>query len=315
MSKSKRNFVWAFVIVIIVSMTAIISWLAADSKIKTAEEREIQMRYATQLVDNAINKAFLRPITAAKVMSEDANLKEYLKTAGTNPKGVESQIKDYLLSIGDGLGYKMMFTVCDASGAYFTSDGISSYIDKSYQGNSSWYGELMKSGKELDLDVDIEESTNWELSVFVNQLVYSNKKLLGVCGIGVEMSQLQSLFELYERIFDVKINVTDKNGLIQIDTIVDRIEQDYISLPELDKISDGEYYYEKHKDGDRVITYMEDLDMYLVLTNQRDNITNVLSDILVPVIIALLGIVISIVLMICTERMNRRKETACSENK
>jgi len=230
-----------------------------------------------------------------------------LKESKTNPTGVESKMKDYLSSISDGLGYKMMFAVCDESGAYYTCDGITSYIDKNYQGNSSWYGALMKSGKELDLDVDIEESTNWELSVFVNQLVYDDKNLLGVCGMGVEMSQLQSLFEMYERIYDVKINVTDGKGLIQIDTVVDRIEKDYITLPDLDKISDGEYYYEKLNEGDRVITYMEDLDMYLVITNQRSNTKDIFSDILVPLIIALLGICISIALMICMERLNCKK--------
>ncbi len=307
MIRTNRKFIWSIIIIIVVAMMAMISWLAVASKYNTEEEREIQMRYATQLVDNAINKAFMRPITAAKVMSEDANLKEYLKQSATNPTGVENQLKDYLSSIGNGLGYKMMFAVSDASGAYYTCDGITSYIDKSYQGNSSWYGALMESRKELELDVDIEESTNWELSVFVNQLIYDDNNLLGVCGIGVEMSQLQSLFELYERIYDVKINVTDSKGLIQIDTIVDRIEKDYISLPELDKISDGEYYYEKLSEGDRVITYMEDMDMYLVLTNQRSNVTGILSDIFVPMIIALLAIAGSIIIMIYVERINSKK--------
>lgn len=297
MSKTNKRLLWN-IIIMTLTTTAMIIWLTSVAKINAEEEREIQMRYATQLVDNAINKAFIRPITAAKVMSEDANLKEYLKKSGTNPTGVESQIKDYLSSIGNGLGYKMMFAVCDASGAYYTCDGITNYIDKSYQGNSSWYGDLMESGKDLNLDVDIEESTNWELSVFVNQRVYDDNKLLGVCGTGVEMSQLQSLFELYERIYDVKINVTDKNGLIQIDTLVDRIETDNISLPELDKISDGEYYYEKISGGDRVITYMEDLDMYLVVTNQRISSTDILADILVPIFIALAGVGISIAVML-----------------
>jgi len=305
MSETNKKLNRTIIIIMVLMTVAMLIWLTTSSKNNTEEEREIQMRYATQLVDNAINKAFIRPITAAKVMSEDANLKEYFRKSATNPKSVESQVSDYLTAIGNGLGYKMMFAVSDASGAYFTTDGITSYIDKSYLGNSSWYGALMESGKELNLDVDIEESTNWELSVFVNQLVYDDNKLLGVCGVGVEMSQLQSLFELYERIYDVKINVTDKNGLIQIDTVVDRIEKDSISLPELDKISDGEYYYEKLSDGDRVITYMEDLDMYLVVTNQGTNATNILSDILVPMLIALIGIGTSIIFILCTERMNR----------
>jgi len=302
MSGTNKKIILGMMIILGLTMAAMIIWFTSVSKIDVEEESEIQMRYATQLVDNAINKAFMRPITAAKVMSEDANLKEYLKKAGTAPTSVESQVKDYLSSIGNGLGYKMMFAVCDASGAYYTCEGITSYIDKNYQGNSSWYGALMESGKVLDLDVDIEESTNWELSVFVNQLIYDDNNLLGVCGIGVEMAQLQSLFELYERIYDVKINVTDNNGLIQMDTIVYRIEKDYISLPELEKISDGEYYYEKLSGGDRVITYMKDLDMYLVVTSQRTNSMNILSDIYVPVLIALLGIGISIIFLLCATK-------------
>lgn len=257
-------------------------------------DRETRLRYSAQLVDNAVIDSFIRPITVAKVMGEDIPLKETLKKAGSDSKSVENDMINYLTALKNGLGYKMMFAVCDKSGAYFTCDGISYFMDNIYEGNSAWYGAFLDSGKNWDLDVDVEESKDWALSVFVNQLIVDeDKNVLGVCGTAVEMTQLQTLFEKYERVYNVKIDVTDETGLIQIDTDAQKIERDYVVLPDLNTISDGEYYYEKSADGDRVISYMEDIDMYLVVTNKTTQSSDVLSEVKIPLIISLITLLIA----------------------
>jgi len=309
MSKSYRKLTCAAIIILIVTILLLSVSTFFRLRSISLENREVQIRAAAQLVDSAINKAFLRPHTVAKVMSEDVNMKEMLGKAGTDPEGVENEIKDYLSSFRNGLGYKVVFAVCNASGAYYTYDGITSYIDRSFQGNSAWYGELMESGKTTNLDVDVEESTDWALSVFANQLVYdSNKKLLGVCGVGVEMTQLQSLIELYERIYKVKIDVTDSTGLIQIDSDVEKIEKDVISLPSLDIISDGEYYYEKLDGGDRVITYMEDIDMYLVVANTGSEFEDIISAGKLQIGIVIIGIASALGLMLWADKYKNEEK-------
>lgn len=307
MDNKYRRFSWIAVIVLTVSMVLSLIFTAVDSVKNTEADREKELRSEAQLVENAVVNSFIRPITVAKAMSEDVNLKAALKKAESDPTGAENEIQDYLLSLKNGLGYKMMFAVCDGSGAYYTCDGITSYIDKNYEGNSAWYGEFLQSGKDMDLDVDIEESADWALSVFVNQFVFDeNKNILGVCGTGVEMTQLQSLCELYEKIYDIRIDVTDETGLIQIDTDEEKIEKDSISLPDIENISDGEFYYQKTDDGDRVITYMDDLDMYLVITDEQSPVYNVISDIKLPAICFIIGIIAAAILMMIAEKTYKK---------
>lgn len=258
------------------------------------ENRENNLRAVTQLVQSAIANSFVKPVTVAKAMSENTIFKDKLKEAETDPLGAEHDISSYLASLRDGLGYKMMFTVCDKSGAYYTCDGITSYIDGNYEGNSQWYGAFLNSGKDWDLDVDVEESTDWALSVFVNQKVWDeNREFIGVCGTAVEMSQLQQILEQYERIYSVKIDVTDETGLIQIDTDATKIEKDYISLPDVSLISDGEYYYDTSDNQEKVYVYIKDMDMYLVVTNVQSQTYDIWSYAKYPFVITMVSLLLA----------------------
>lgn len=308
MNYLQRKLSWWAVGALVISLLLSLALVVNNVKNTQEVRRELQLRASTQLVESAIVKSFIKPITVAKAMSEDANLKENLRQAGKNPQNVEKAMQKYLAGLRDGMGYKIMFAVCDESGAYFTYDGITSYINKKGDRNSAWYLDFMKSGKKYDLDVDIEESTDWALSVFVNQLVVdNNQKVLGVCGTGIEMTQLQSLLQMYERIHQVKIDVLDDKGLIQIDTDVTKIEKDYIKLPKLKDISDGEYYYEKTDTGDRVITYMEELDMYLVVANKQSLLTNMWCDLQAPLLCAGVGLLLALGLMVYAGRLGEKQ--------
>lgn len=310
MNQNYKNLIYNAVIISIIAIVLVMAYFVVNSVNDTEQNRENYIRSSAQLVSSAVNSAFIKPITVAKAMAEDVSLQDYLKKSGKNAKSVEAEMQEYLTSMRDGFGYKMVFAVSHNSGAYYTCDGITAYLQKNYQGASKWYGSLLDSGKEWDLDVDVEESAGWELSVFINQIVKDNdKNILGVCGTAVEMTKLQQLFELYERIYNVKIDVTDVMGLIQIDTDMEKIEKEYISLPDFDIISDGEYYYEKNNGRDRVITFMKDIDMFLIVTNNESLAYDVMSDIKVPLIIALLGILIAVGLVIYAEYKYNKKET------
>ena len=77
--------------------------------------------------------------------------------------------------------------------------------------------------------MDTDEANHWELSVFVNtEITDENANFLGVCGIGVEMKDLQRFLKQYEEKYNVKINLIDKTGLIQVDSDAARIERDYL---------------------------------------------------------------------------------------
>lgn len=260
-------------IIIIMALCMAVSmamgFVTSNENIRSGTEKESRMIAA--LVCNAIDNNFLRPLTVSETMSKDSVLRDYLKKSGESAQSVEADIADYLDSMRTGFGYCMVFAVSDKSHAYYTYNGISKIIDPENDPHDIWYKLFLESGKSTDLDVDTDEAANWALSVFVNDAIYDeNNEFLGVCGVGVEMTQLQQYLAQYERIYNVDIDLIDKNGLMQVSTDGEEIKRDYIAIDNLSKYADGEYYYEIIDDGNRVITYMENLDWFLVVTDSSD---------------------------------------------
>ena len=258
----------AIIVILAASMAMSVIFGLVSAKATLRDNNEKDCRMTAALVSNAIDNSFLRPMTVSETMSKDASLRDYLKKSGASAESVEAEIADYLDSIRNGFGYVMVFAVCEKSKAYYTYNGISKFVDPENDPHDTWYKLFVESGKSCNLDVDTEEAANWTLSVFVNDAVYDeNNEFLGICGVGVEMTQLQLFLERYERIYDINIDLIDHTGLVQVDTDGEQIERDYIKVENLSAMTDGEYYYEILDSGNRVITYMENLDWFLVVTD------------------------------------------------
>ena len=306
-----------FIIMTISMSASIISCMISINRISDKNSESNSMLIA-RMVNDSIENEFLRPIVVAETMSNDYSLKEYMKKSGEDsPAAVENEVASYLDSIRTGFGYQMVFAVCDASKAYYTYDGISKYVDTEKNEHDIWYQLFLKEGKHYDLDVDTDEANHWELSVFVNtEITDENGNFLGICGVGVEMTGLQKLLKQFEDKYNVKINLIDKEGLIQVDSDTKRIEQEYLEHSYLEHVDSSEFYYEEGPETSRMTKYMEDLDWYLVVEDYDPDKMNVLelttSSIIIFVIgLMMMGIVFSVIYIrerkASKELMERRK--------
>ncbi|MGN0401678.1 MAG: cache domain-containing protein [Acetatifactor sp.] len=282
------------------------------------DSSEKDHRAVSSLIENAIENSFMRPIVVAETMANDKTVKELLSIEDPDgARNAEDTAAEYLESIRKGFGYNMVFAVSDRSKAYFTGKGITKFIQPGVDPHDIWYKLFVESGKYYDLDVDTDEAANWSLSVFVNtQVRDENNNYIGTCGIGVDMTDLQKLLEKYERIYGVKINLIDETGLIQVDTDEARIERDFIVIDNLEKYSDGERYYETLEDSNRIITYMDELDWYLVVENKKNANTSLYR--IIRSGILCLGIGVIVVILLCIVYRNRYtsvKENDTSDDK
>lgn len=287
----KRNYI-AIILVFIACMT--VSVLTCVYKVNgiMKDSYENDDRVVAALISNVIDNNFLRPITVAETISKDFTTKKILDIhSKEEAQKIEKEAADYLKSLRDGFGYSMVFAVSDPAKTYFTYNGISKFMDIENDEHDIWYKIFIESGKKYDLDVDTDEAANWSLSVFINTAVYDENRFLGVCGVGVDMTELQKLLERYERIYDVKIDLIDQDGLIQVDMDTKRIEKDFIEIEDLINYSDGEYYYEILPEGNRIITYLKNLDWYLVVQQNRTLLGDINSIVLPCVISLAVGII------------------------
>ncbi|MGN0437815.1 MAG: diguanylate cyclase domain-containing protein [Lachnospiraceae bacterium] len=290
--RKSRDIVILMVIMTISMSASVISCIVSIDHISQKNSKSNSILIA-HMVNDRIENEFLRPIVVAETMSNDYSLKEYMKKSGTvSPKSVEKEVAAYLESIRIGFGYQMVFSVCDASKAYYTYDGISQYVDMDDKGHDIWYKLFLEEGKHYDLDVDTDAANHWELSVFVNtEIKDENGKLLGVCGVGVEMTKLQELLKQFETEYNVKIALIDKEGLIQIDSDGKRIEKDYIENDYLKNVNSKEFYYEEGADTSRMTKYMEDLDWYLVVEDYEPDKMNAFKLATSSIIIFIIGLI------------------------
>ena len=300
--RNRKLWFTSIIVVFILCMSVSMLLDIHNAKRIVQDNYENDRRVVAALVCNAIENTFLRPITVAETMSKDSTIKELLnQSSREEAEEVEEKASEYLESLRDGFGYSMVFAVSEISKAYYTCNGISKFIDPEKDEHDIWYRWFLESGKQYDLDVDTDEAANWSLSVFVNAGVYDDRnKLLGVCGVGVDMTQLQNLLERYERIYDVKINLIDETGLIQVDTDTARIERDYIEMENLEELSDGEVYYQVLDTGSRIITYVDTLDWYLVIQNQQEASWDMWKILLPNVVCMVVGVLLLVFISIIT---------------
>ena len=313
--EEKRNIflemLLLFVIMIISMGASIISFIWSISRIGE-DNSEGNSRVIAHMIGDGIENEFLRPIAVSETMSKDYSLKEYLKRSGEeSPEEVEEDIAAYLNSIRTGFGYDMVFAVCDRSKAYYTYNGISKYVHPESDDHDIWYTYFLESQESYDLDVDTDEANNWDLSVFINaEVIGDNGDLLGVCGVGVEMNKLREMIAAIEEEYQVKIDLIDETGLIQIDSDAARIETEYLDNSYLDKVGQSDFYYENLGTHSRLTKYMEELAWYLVVVDNNPDKIN-LREVITPSVIIFLGglfMVAAVFSVITVREQKARKE-------
>lgn len=291
------------------SMSCSISFTYNRSRGLLIDGYENELRMESGVISSAVVNSFLRTITVSETMSKDVVMVKMLDVTSKGEVAEnEEKLGQYLTSIRDGFGYSMVFAVNDATKAYFTYDGVTKYLDPETNDQDIWYKIFTESNTEKPylLDVDIDEVNDWALSVFVNTEVKDdNGQYIGLCGVGVDMTELQRLLEHFERIYDVKIDLINDKGLIQVDTNATRIENEYIEIDDLELYSDGECYYEIDENGSRTIIYIDDLEWYLVVQNKNTLNSNVSSIVIPNIICMVVGVILVLVVLVCDRKRER----------
>ena len=269
-SDAKENNMFITIIMLalmVVCMSFSIISCVANIQNIAAENSEKETRNIAHLVRADIENNFLPYLTTAKIITSDNSVCKILEnTTLERAKESESFLSNYLNNIKEEFGYQMVFIASDKSGAYYTYDGISKYIDVEKDAHDIWYKNFKSSNKKYLLNIDTDESNNGELTVFINREIVDDKgKLIGVGGVGIDIKKLQAMLELYEKEYNLEINLISRDGLVQVNSDSRVIEKKYIDNLNLDCIPEGEFVYERKIEFSRMTYYLDLLDWYLVI--------------------------------------------------
>lgn len=296
----------AFIIVI---LSFVLSTFVSLWSLRLMAERnmqELSKALAARIYDS-ISGELSEPLTVSRSMANDTLLIQALQEEAENgTEATEALLAAYLSKQKESFGFEAAFVVSTATLYYYSYAGINRQIDLAQHDRDRWFSSFLASEKEYVLDVDRDELSQDQWTVFVDmRVVDDDGTLLGVCGVGAQMTGNQDLFVNLEQEYGVKINLIDETGLIHVDTDESRIEQAYLTGLQLSHSKN--YVYQK-LDGGRaaVVKYVDKLDWYLVVESdgsaERGEVLNVLLLNLVLCMIVLFIMLLAIRIIIARTR-------------
>lgn len=242
------------------------------------------------IVGDQIEEMLDAPITVAQTMSNDRNLQKYLQQSTEDPNSIQEEISGYLESIRTGFGYQMVFAVCNQSGAYYTDSGLIKHLDPSESRDDQWYQSAIGSGRECIVYMGNDADNGWGPTVFINAVVRdADGAVLGICGVALKISELQSLMSEFEAQYHIKITLLDQEGQYQIDSA--NTAQAQFSVPEeLEHASEQEFVHQQLSGATVLTRRMDSLHWYLTVEDLEPEKVDVLRTVVPNVLIFLVGL-------------------------
>ena len=158
--------------------------------------------------------------------------------------------------------------------------------------------------------------------MFINYGIFdANGDILGACGVGVDMEELVDMLRALEEEYNIKVDLVNHDGLIQVDTDGSAIETTCLDNSYFDKITDNDFYYQLSGHNCYMTKYIEELDWYIVIRDNNPMKLDTNKIILPIVLIFIAGVLImatSFVIISIRERKakdayNRRYEVSIKD--
>lgn len=260
-----RSFLWTISIASLLSI-AITCFIAKN--FMESREDEIVKVIAADIYDD-INTELIKPIIVSRAMANDSFLHYNLQTESSRSLDEQTKlITNFLGNMKSRFNYSAAFLVSEGSKNYWQPNGLIKTMDLDNDAHDVWYKDFVAKNVDYAFNVDTDEANKLNLTVFVNTRIKdNNNNLLGVCGVGVGMSNLQKIINLNEKNYRVKINLVDNNGLVQVDTESINIEN--ATITHIISNQKTEQFFTTKINERYVLTkYIPAFDWYLVI--QRD---------------------------------------------
>ena len=177
---------------------------------------------STEGIYYQLSSLFSKPVNISLTMAHDSLLVEHLmkEPSHLDDKAYEETTKEYLKTYREKYGFDSVFLVSTVSGRYYNFNGIDRVMERDNPENT-WYFDMLDSNKEYSLNVDNDEVSGADnkITTFVNcRIQDTNGAVIGIVGVGIRMDYIKELLQNYEDTYNVKANLINENGEIEIST-------------------------------------------------------------------------------------------------
>ena len=260
---------------------------------------------------------FAKPIAVSQTMADDVFLADLLEQGieESDEERFGEEVSRYLDSYHEAYDYESAFLVSVKTSRYYSYGGYDRTLVEGDPENG-WYFEALASEEDYVLEVDNDQVTDDEITVFVNCRVLSDEgELFGIVGVGMRTGVLQDVLAEYGDTFDANVFLISQDGIIQLSK--DHVGYDAVNLFDLypydeevrAKVLGGrgtessEGFWVSSASGGPVDSYMvvralPDLDWRLVVERDTGDLTASLQQrfvesvcIIAAIIVLILGII------------------------
>lgn len=296
------NLLVCIVIIIGYLATAIISYRTNWDIFEKDVEQVSKL--TMESISHQIDSNFTKPVNISLTMANDSLLKDFLEEEDEH---LEDEVyietmREYLEAYRAKYQYDSVFLVSAQTNRYYHFNGLDRVLTPDNEENV-WYYSFLEEGEEYSLNIDNDEASKNEITVFINaKITNSDGNIIGIVGVGFQVDTLQKLLRKYEDEFDVKAYLVNRQGVIEIST--DRTgyegtalfaDSSYASLKDnvLENSNDKLDLWYKGANGEGYLAtqYIENLEWFLVI----DHDTSDLSRQLIFQLIGSLGMLILVV--------------------
>lgn len=202
-----------------ISVVLVLSFLAVSlvnyQYTRTSARTELltsTLPLTSDTIYSEIQADLIRPIYVSSLMANDTFLKDWAMDGERNL----GKIRRYLQEIKAKYGFFTSFFVSSRTMQYYYYDGVLKTVTPADE-HDIWYYNFIASGKNWDLDVDTNEAAHDTLTIFINhRLQSSSGELLGVTGVGLEMSIVSEMVARYKTKYKRNVYFVDESGLMQV---------------------------------------------------------------------------------------------------
>lgn len=158
-----------------------------------------------------IQRDLLRPIFISSFMAQDTFVRNWLLDGERN----QDEISQYLKEIQNRYQTFTSFLVSEKTRNYYHGDGILKQV-RADEERDRWYFRVRDMQPDYEINIDPDQANKDALTIFINHRVFDYQgRLIGVTGVGLSVSAVKDIIELYQRKYRRTIYFFDKTRLIR----------------------------------------------------------------------------------------------------
>lgn len=294
--RSKVVLTTAIMILSAVTVISSVSiWSGRNIILTNTLEKELPS--AIGEIANSINTDLQIPIAVSRVMATNTDNKQFLQDGEQNIE----QMTRYLAQLKKEFDATTAFYISDATGNYYTADGILTTVMKG-DPDSSWFYEFKNGLLPFAVVMDVD-SSNQQMTLFVNYKVIDNGQFKAIAGVGFAVDNVRDLIQGYKIGETGEVFLINGEGVVTVHPDKNMIGKNYFTEKGINKeklLTKSNYQsYQTAQDGASSIvaaSYLADLDWYIIADISEEEVFTELNSLTYTLIV--LGLIIAIVFLI-----------------